>query len=254
MPEVYGMIVFYSLASVIAVSLLSLLGAALISIQRKTLEKIITYSLALSSGVLLGSTFFELLPEGVALLPDGVFTWTLIGFISFFCLEKLIQWHHHVEGRHVHKDKPLAYLTLLGDGIHNFTDGAVIAASYLVSIPLGITTTLAIIAHEVPHELSDFLILIHGGFSNKRALFFNFLSATTAILGTVLVLAVSSQFADLDRYLVPFAAGNFLYIAASDLIPELLTKRHGTISVLQVIMMIVGIGIVPFVSHLFGSA
>ncbi len=244
----------YALLSVFGVSLLSLLGAIFISFQRKTLDRIITFTLAFSSGVLLGSTFFELLPEGVELLPDGVFLWTLIGFISFFCLEKVIQWHHHVEGRHIHEEKPLAYLTLLGDGIHNFTDGAVIAASYLVSVPLGVTTTLAIIAHEVPHELSDFMILIHGGLSNKRALFYNFLSATTAIAGTVLVLLVSSRFADMEQYLVPFAAGNFLYIAASDLIPELLTKRHGTTSVIQVIILIVGISVVPLVSRLFGAA
>jgi len=244
----------YAIISVVGVSLLSLLGAVLISIQKKTLERIITYSLALSSGVLLGSTFFELLPEGVELLPDAFFVWTLIGFISFFCLEKIISWHHHVEGRHIHGEKPLAYLTLIGDGIHNFTDGAVIAASYLVSIPLGVTTTIAIVAHEVPHELSDFLILIHGGFTNKKALFFNFLSAAMAILGTVLVLMVSTQLANLERYLVPFAAGNFLYIAASDLIPELLTKRQGKTSIIQVATLLFGICIVPLISHLFGSA
>lgn len=248
------MILWYAFFSVFFVSLLSLLGAVLISIQRKTLDQIITYTLAFSSGVLLGSTFFELLPESAVLFPDGVFLWTLVGFISFFCLEKIIQWHHHVEGRHDHADKPLAYLTLIGDAIHNFTDGAVIAASYLVSVPLGITTTIAIIAHEVPHELSDFLILIHGGFSNKRALMYNFLSATTAIAGTLLVLLVSAQFSDLERYLVPFAAGNFLYIAASDLIPELLTKRHGRTSVIQVVTMILGISVVPLVSRLFGGA
>lgn len=248
------MILWYALLSVFAVSLLSLLGAVLISIQRKILEQIITYSLALSSGVLLGSTFFELLPEGVELFPNGVFLWTLIGFISFFCLEKIIQWHHHVEGRHDHEDKPVAYLTLIGDGIHNFADGAVIAGAYLVSVPLGITTTLAVIAHEIPHELSDFMILLHGGLSNTKALLYNFASATTAILGAILVLMISEQFTTLEQYLVPLAAGNFLYIAASDLIPELLTKRHGRTSIIQVVAMLVGISIVPLVSYLFGSA
>jgi len=245
---------WYALLSVVFVSLLSLLGAMFITMGRKTLEQIITYTLAMSSGVLLGSTFFELLPEGVELFAEGVFFWTLIGFVSFFCLEKIIQWHHHVEGTHDHKEKPLAYLTLLGDGIHNFADGAVIAASYLVSVPLGVTTTIAIVAHEIPHELSDFLILLHGGFSTKRALIFNFLSATTAIVGNILVLVVTAQFADLERYLVPFAAGNFLYIAASDLIPELLTKRHGRTSVIQVVMLIVGVSIVPLVSSLLGAS
>lgn len=248
------MILSYALLSVLFVSLLSLLGAVLISIQRKILDQIITYTLAFSSGVLLGSTFFELLPESAALFPDGVFVWTLVGFISFFTLEKLIQWHHHIEGRHIHKEKPLAYLTLIGDGVHNFVDGAVIAGAYLVSVPLGITTTLAVIAHEIPHELSDFMILLHGGLSSTKALLYNFASATTAILGAILVLMISEQFTTLEQYLVPLAAGNFLYIAASDLIPELLTKRHGRTSIIQVAAMLVGISIVPLVSHLFGAA
>ncbi len=229
------------------------MGAIFIAIKRKKLGSIITYTLAFSSGVMLGATFFDLLPEGVELLPDGVFLWTLIGFVTFFILEKLISWHHHIEGRHIHEEKPLAYLTLIGDGIHNFVDGAVIAGSYLVSVPLGISTTIAVIAHEIPHELSDFLVLIHGGFSNKKALFFNFLSATTAILGAVVVLLLSDQFETLEQYLIPLAAGNFLYISASDLIPELLTKRHGPTSILQVIALLVGLTVVPIVAHLFGS-
>lgn len=246
--------IVWALVSVTAVSLLSLLGAIFMTLQRKTLQGIITYSLAFSSGVLLGSTFFELLPESLELLPNGAFAWTLTGFVVFFCLEKILQWHHHVEGRHDHKEKTFAYLTLIGDSIHNFADGAVIAASYLISVPLGITTTLAIVTHEVPHELSDFLILLHGGFSNTRALMFNFLSATTAIAGTVLVLVLGTRFAGLERYLVPLAAGNFLYIAASDLIPELLTRRHGSTSLLQVGMLILGISVAPLVSRLFGAA
>lgn len=244
---------FYIFASVFGVSLLSLMGAIFMVIQRKKLSFIITYTLAFSSGVMLGATFFDLLPEGVELLPDGVFVWTLIGFIVFFILEKLISWHHHIEGRHVHEEKPFAYLTLIGDGIHNFVDGAVIAGSYLVSIPLGITTTLAVVAHEIPHELSDFLVLVHGGFSNRKALFFNFISAATAIIGALVVLLLSDQFASLEQYLIPLAAGNFLYISASDLIPELLTKRHGPTSVLQVIALLGGLTVVPIIAHLFGT-
>lgn len=253
MPEV-SMIIFYSLLSVLIVSLLSLLGAIFITLQRDTVNSIITYTLALSSGVLLGSTFFELLPEGVMHNPNGVFLWALIGFIFFFCIEKLIHWHHHVEGRHEHEEKPLAYLTLIGDSIHNFADGAVIAAAYMVSLPLGVTTTLAIIAHEIPHELSDFLILLHGGFTNKKALQYNFLSATTAIFGTVLVLLVSNTFATFDRFLVPFAAGNFLYIAASDLIPELLSQRNGKTSVIQLLFLFIGIVMIPLIAHFVGGA
>lgn len=248
------MIVLFTMVSVIIVSLLSLLGAVFIVLQKKLLARIITYALAFSSGVLLGSTFFGLLPEGAALNPDGVFVWTLVGFVTFFCIEKLIHWHHHVDGRHEADEKPLAYLTLIGDSIHNFADGAVIAGAYSVSIPLGLTTTIAVIAHEIPHELSDFLILIHGGFSYARALMYNFLSATTAIAGAIVIFSITSQFADFERYLVPFAAGNFLYIAASDLIPELLTKHRGRTSVFQIVMLFGGIILIPLIAHVFGSA
>lgn len=243
----------YTMLSVIFVSLLSLIGAALVTIQRKNLNTIITYALAVSSGVMLGATFFDLLPESIALLPEAAFTWVLVGFVSFFALEKLISWHHHVEGRHIHEEKPFAYLTLIGDGIHNFVDGAVIAGAYLVSVPLGVTTTLAVIAHEIPHELSDFMILLHGGFSNRKALIYNFMSAATAIVGAGLVLLISEQFSVLEKYLIPVAAGNFLYIVASDLIPELLTKRKGSESVWQLVLLICGLLIIPLVSRLFGS-
>jgi len=242
----------YILSSVVIVSLLSLIGAALIVIQRQKLNSVIMYALAFSSGVVLGATFFDLLPEAVELLPESAFSWVLAGFVGFFALEKLIAWHHHVEGRHIHDEKPLAYLTLIGDGIHNFVDGAVIAGAYLVSIPLGVTTTLAVIAHEIPHELSDFMVLIHGGLSNKKALRDKFACAATAILGAIFVLFVSEQFATLEQYLVPIAAGNFLYIAASDLIPELLTVRKGNQSVRQIMLLIAGLGVVPLTGLLFG--
>ena len=245
----------WALISVVIVSMISLLGVIFISFKRKLLEEVITYSLAFSSGVLLGSAFLQLLPESVELLGSGAYPLVLAGMVTFFCLEKIIHWHHHVEGDEHHDDnKPVAYLTLIGDAIHNFADGAVIGAAYLVSIPLGITTTLAVIAHEIPHELSDFLILIHGGFSNRRALKYNFLSAVTAIAGTLLVLFMSAQSESIERYLVPFATGNFIYIAASDLIPELLKKRKGNSSVIQVILLLAGIFTVTLISRFMGSA
>ncbi|MFZ5535530.1 MAG: ZIP family metal transporter [Patescibacteria group bacterium] len=245
---------WYAIVSVIVVSLISLTGVSLISLRKKELSALITYALAFSSGVMLGATFFDLLPESVEVFPEGAFTWVLGGFVAFFALEKLLSWHHHVEGRHVHEEKPFAYLTLLGDAIHNFVDGAVIAGAYLVSVPLGITTTVAVIAHEIPHELSDFMILLHGGFSRAKALLYNFLSATTAILGAVLVLFLSGQVEVFEQYMLPIAAGNFLYIVASDLIPELLTKRKGIESVVQLALMLLGLLVVPLVSRFFGAA
>lgn len=248
------MIIWSALLSVIFVSLLSLLGASLIVFKKETLAEIITYSLAFSSGVLLGSAFLDLLPESVGRLSHEAYPLVLVGVIVFFCVEKLISWHHHVEGDESRAEKPVAYLTLIGDGIHNFTDGAVIGAAYLASFPLGVTTTLAIIAHEIPHELSDFLVLIHGGFSHRKALIYNFYSATTAIAGTLLVLFAATQYTSVEKYLLPFAAGNFVYIAASDLIPELLTKRKGTISIVQVALLVAGVLLIPLVQTLLGRA
>lgn len=248
------MVFWYALISVVVVSLLSLLGAMFIRFKKQTLEEIITYSLAFSSGVLLGGAFLDLIPESVARLSSHTYAYILVGIISFFCLEKLISWHHHVEGSHDHEEKPLAYLTLIGDSIHNFTDGAVIGAAYLASVPLGVTTTLAVIAHEIPHELSDFLVLIHGGFSHHKALKYNFLSGTTATAGTVLLFFAATQYRVLEQYMLPFAAGNFIYIAASDLIPELLTKRKGVTSSGQIILLILGVLLIPLVQHILGKA
>lgn len=241
----------YALFSVIIVSLLSLSGALFLILKREHVEKFITYTLAFSSGVILGSVFFDLLPEAVDKLPETAFLFVLIGMIGSFCLEKLLQWHHHIEGDH-HQDeeaKAVGYLSLIGDGIHNFIDGVVMAVAYLTSIPLGISTTIAVAAHELPHELADFIILLHAGFPSKKALFYNLLSACTAIAGTIFVFAVSSRFFDAVSWLLPVAAGNFLYIAASDLIPQLHKKRRLRTSIIQIIMLLAGVFIIALLPH-----
>ncbi|EKD87586.1 MAG: hypothetical protein ACD_36C00013G0004 [uncultured bacterium] len=235
-----------ALLAVTFVSLLSLLGAAFLVVKRTWLTRIMSPLLALSSGVLLGSTFFDLIPESQELVPDQAMVFIIIGIVSFFSLEKLLQWHHHVEGDHPGEGKAVGYLSLIGDGIHNFVDGTIIAAAFLVSTPLGISATLAVIAHEIPHELADFTILLHSGFSNSKALFYNFLSATTAIAGALLVLGVSTTSEVLVLYLVPFAAGNFLYIAMSDLIPELHRRRSRLGSILHIIALIAGISLIYY--------
>lgn len=233
---------FYALFSVAIVSLLSLLGALFLILRRKIFEQLITYTLALSSGVLLATAFLDVIPESLDVIPEITFYLILVGIVCFFAVEKFMHWHHHVEGDHVEEEKVVAYLSLVGDSIHNFVDGVIIAASFIVSIPLGITTTLAVIAHEIPHELSDFTILIYGGFSNKKALFYNFLSALTAILGTVVMFLISTEIGNtLAKYMLPFAAGNFIYIALSDLIPELHKKRRLGTSLGQIIILVFGI-------------
>ncbi len=243
--------------SVIVVSLLSLFGALFLVVKRDVLHRFLTYSIAVSSGVLLGSAFLDLLPESIEHVGDRTFGLVLVGIISFFTAEKFISWHHHIEGDHgpvaqgnTEHEKAVAYLSLLGDSMHNFVDGVVIGAAYIVSIPLGFSTTLAVIAHEIPHELSDFTILLFGGFSVRKALLYNFLSALTAVLGTAIVFAVQSRFVDLSYALLPFAAGNFIYIAASDLIPELHRKRRLGVSVMQVLAIVAGIFIIVLVRSL----
>ncbi len=234
---------FYALAAVTIVSLLSLLGAIFISLQRKFLDSFTTYMVAFSSGILLGTTFYDLVPEGHAGVGDAVYTWVIIGIVAFFILEKFIHWHHHKEDLegHTEEKKHVAYLTLIGDGIHNFLDGTIIAVTFLTSIPLGVATTIAVIAHEIPHELGDFFLLTYGGFPNKKALWYNFLSALTAVAGTVFVFIFSKNVLSFAPYVVGFAAGNFLYIASSDLIPALHEKRNIKTSLLQIICLVSGV-------------
>jgi len=249
------MVLAYALLAVIIVSMLSLLGAIFITFQRKLLDSITTYLLAFSSGILLGTTFYDLIPEGFDGIQKGIYTWVIVGVVTFFILEKLIHWHSHVEELEgeIRSKKHVAYLTLIGDGIHNFLDGAIIGVTFLTSVPLGIATTIAVIAHEIPHELGDFFLLMYGGLSNKKALWYNFLSALTAILGTIVVFIFSKDVLSISPYFIGFAAGNFLYIAASDLIPELHEKRKMGISVIQTICLVIGIVVIQVVStHLKG--
>lgn len=229
---------FASLIAVSIVSLLSLLGAFFLVLKRQTFEAIITYALAISSGILLGTVFFDLIPEAYRSIGETSYLFVVAGLITFFALEKFIHWHH--ESNRVGKEKPVAYLVLVGDSVHNFLDGAIIAVAFLTSVPLGITTTLAVIAHEIPHELGDFSILVYGGFSNRRALWYNFLSALTAIAGTVVVFLFSHSVLALEPYLLGFGAGNFLYIAASDLIPELHREHHPVTSIIETLFIIAG--------------
>lgn len=231
------------LIAVTLVSLLSLLGALFLVVRRTSLMKTLSPLLALSSGVLIGSALFDLLPESVELIGTRAYGLICAGIITFFALEKLLRWHHHVEGDHPHEQKvtkAVGYLSLIGDGIHNFIDGVIIGGAFLVSLPLGISVTFAVVAHEIPHELADFTILLHSGFSNSKALWYNFISATTAIAGTIAVLALSQVEHTVVPYLIPFAVGNFLYIAMSDLIPELHRPHSKVSSVLQIVLLALG--------------
>jgi zinc and cadmium transporter len=236
---------FYSLVSVLVVSLVSFIGVLTLSVRSKRVHKVLLYLISLSAGTLLGDAFLHLLPE---LAEDGLTiafsSYILLGIILFFILEKLIHWNHcHsnvLDEKHVH---PFAYTNLVGDAFHNFLDGVIIAASYLISIPAGIATTTAVLLHEIPQEIGDFGVLLHGGFSRKKALALNFLSALFAIVGALLALYLTSYVQSIELVLSAIAVGGFIYIASADLIPEL--HKHSqkiSHSFWQLVAFLIGIG------------
>lgn len=235
------------------VSLISLIGVVFLSLKKNTLETIVFVILSFATGTLFAAAFFDLFPEAMEGLDSKtVFTVALAGIMIFFILERLVHWHHehHDHGSH---EKPIAYLVLIGDGLHNFFDGIAIAASFLTSTELGITTTFAIIAHEIPQELSDFTLLTYAGFSAKKALLFNLLSALTALIGAISFFYLSNYVANLESYGLAFTAGAFLYIAGTDLLPELHKEEKTSKSLLQLIAIIAGIVVVWVLINYLGS-
>lgn len=213
----------YSLTSVVIVSIVSLIGVFTLSLQKQTLSKILLFLVSFAVGGLFGDAFIHLLPEAFKELGANLTTslYIIAGILIFFVLEKFIRWHHCHAPSHEQKWKPVVALNLIGDGVHNFIDGLIIGATYTVSIPLGITTTLAVVLHEIPQEIGDFGVLVHGGVPIKKALIFNFFSAVTSILGAVISLVIGPHVQGYTTALVPITAGGFIYIAGSDLIPEL---------------------------------
>jgi zinc and cadmium transporter len=211
------------LTSVIAISAVSLTGVLVLWLKDKQLEKILLYLVSFSVGGLFGDAFIHLIPEAIEEGGFGISVSLLIllGILFSFVVEKFLQWRHcHIPTSSEHPHS-FAYMNLFGDAVHNLIDGLIVGGSYLVSIPVGISTTLAVIFHEIPQELGDFGVLIHGGFTKRKAVWFNFLTALTAILGAVIALVLGATLEGFIPLLIPFAAGNFIYIAGSDLIPEL---------------------------------
>lgn len=237
------------LASVFAVSVISLLGIFSLLVREKLLEKLLFVLIAGAAGTLLGAAFLNLIPEALEGGGPGVLSYVLFGVVSFFVLERFIFWRHCHEGKcDVHA---FTYLNLLGDGVHNFIDGMVIAATYLTAIPLGMVTTIAIISHEIPQEIGDFGILIYGGFTRYKALFYNFLSAATAFIGALAMYFFSPLVENSITFLLAFAGGGFIYIASSDLMPELQKELEFRRSLLQLFIFIAGVGIIWAVIRVF---
>lgn len=209
-----------------AISSGSLVGVATLSLNQKFLAKILLSLVSLSAGTMIAAAFLHLLPESIANLGDMLpFQITLASFIGFFLLERFLHWRHCHDEEHITKHT-LGTLNLIGDTIHNFLDGVLIAASFASGTGLGIIATLAIALHEIPQEIGDFAVLVHSGFSRRRALLYNFLVSMTCIAGGILGYFASQSLATFANYLIPVAAGAFIYISAADLIPELKTTTN----------------------------
>lgn len=237
----------WTIGSVIVISLISLIGVATLSLNKTRLRAMLLFMVSFAVGGLFGDAFIHLLPQSFEALGINIKTslYVLLGFFIFFILEKFIRWRHcHVptSKEHVH---PVVMLNVIGDGVHNMLDGMIVAGSFAVSIPMGIATTLAVILHEIPQEIGDFGILVYSGLSIKKALFLNFISALTAVVGAIIALALESRMKGFATYLLPVTAGGFLYIGGSDLIPELHKEDHVKIStsLMQLVAIMLGIGI-----------
>jgi len=237
--------VLYAIASVTVVSLVSLVGIITISVNEQRLRSVLFVLVSLAVGAMFGDAFIHLLPESFQKSADTLMPSmsVLAGILGFFILEKFLRWRHQHTLESNNRIHPLGYLNLIADGVHNLIDGMMIGASYLISLPLGIATTLAVVFHEIPQEIGDFGILLHAGFPKKRALFFNFMSATLAMLGTTIALLVGSSLESFSSVMLPFTAGGFIYIAGSDLLPELQKELEPAKSTVQLLAMAGGIGL-----------
>ncbi|MHA1237857.1 MAG: ZIP family metal transporter [Candidatus Odinarchaeia archaeon] len=238
------------IGSTLIVSLISLVGLLTIPFPKEAVDKATVILVGFSAGALLGGAFIHLIPETMeGLDATTAATPLLAGFILFFILEKFLWRHCHKGECEYH---PFVFLNLIGDGVHNYIDGIVIAASYLVNPALGVTTTIAVALHEIPQEIGDYGVLIHGGLTRKKALTYNFLSAIIAIIGGITGYFLINQIAFLQILLLPFTAGGFIYIAASDLIPELhkeLDQKRSWISFLTFIIGLILMGVLKAALH-----
>jgi zinc and cadmium transporter len=248
------------IVATVVTSLFSLVGIYTLSLKEKTLDKILLVLVAFSAGSILGASYLDLLPEAIELVEESlVFLYITLGFILFFFLERFLYWYHG----HPHEadmsaevtdraaTKGFAYLNLIGDGIHNFVDGMVIAASFLIGFSVGLATTVAVIFHELPQEMGDYGILIYGGFKRNRALWLNFGVSFTVVLGGISAIFFIETVEALSGLLIAFAAGGFIYLAASELIPELHREKSFKKSAVQFVVFILGIALIWSLDMIF---
>ncbi|HLC74893.1 MAG TPA: ZIP family metal transporter [Candidatus Nanoarchaeia archaeon] len=241
-----------TLLSVLVVSVVSFVGVLSLSFSHGVLQRVVTILVSISAGTLIGDAFLHLLPESA----DVPWAWyaVICGILVFFVLEKFIHWHHHHPARehaHLgHHPTHLGIMNLMGDALHNLIDGLIIAGSYLVSVPVGVATTIAVILHEIPQEFADFGVLLYSGMSRTKALLMNFVSAAFAILGAVIGMVLGGRSELFLQLIVPLAAGGFIYIAGVNLLPELHKETRLRASFLQFLGLLAGIGIMVALLYL----
>jgi len=261
------MTLLYIILATLAVSLISFVGVLGLAVSKKALDKVLLVLVALAGGGLMGGAFLHLIPEAIHEIGhehgemNNIFLFVIVGFVLFLLVEQYLHWHHH---HHVHehgpehqakneKYKPMSHLILFGDAVHNLIDGLIIAAGFTVSIEVGIVTTIAVALHEIPQEIGDFGVLVYGGYKKGKALLFNFLSGLTAVVGGV----IGFYFAEITEhgivYLLPIAAGGFIYIAASDLVPEIKHGERGRRMALHFFVFLVGIALMFLMKFLPGA-
>ncbi len=240
----------YIILTTFAIALIAFIGVFALAMKEQLLNKILIILVSLSAGALMGGAFLHLLPESIEKSGNAnILIFVLVGFVLFFIIEKVLHW------RHCHKGKcdvhTFHYMNLIGDSVHNFIDGLIISASFIISIPLGFTTTIAIAAHEIPQEIGDFGVLIYGGFEKKKAIVLNFIVALTVVAGGVVGYFISKSIEQVAVYLLPFAAGGFIYIAATDLVPEIKKELDIKKSMATIFVFICGILIMWLVKFVF---
>jgi zinc and cadmium transporter len=257
---------------ILVIGLFSLVGIFMISLKDKTLDSILFVLIAFATGTILASALFDLIPEalhhleelnseGPNLSESLLFTLVVIGYVSFFILERFFYWFHgHAHQREnelvcydhfdetidasIARDKNIknfALLNLIGDGLHNFLDGVIIMVAFLSGIGNGVVVTLAVLFHEFPQEIGDFGILLYGGFTKKKALLFNFISGMIAILGGFFALFLSGAVETFNFFFLAFSGGGFLYLASTELMPELIKQKDLKKSVIQALIFIAGL-------------
>lgn len=232
----------YVIGAAFVISLIAIIGIFSLFIKEKLLNKVIFLLVSFSAGAMMGGAFLHLIPEAVELLPNLLpFLIILVGFFIFFLIERIMHWRHCHLG-HECDIHSFGYLNVCGDGIHNFIDGLILAASFAINTELGFITALAIALHEIPQEMGDFGVLIYAGFNKTKALILNYLSASTIIFGAIIgyLLGNINSFI---IYLLPFAAGGFIYIATTDLIPEIKKETQPRKSAIYLLVFLCGLSL-----------